>query len=442
MNTGTNSSLGELVWCPQWNFAGEGPYTIAAKMLNANNLTARYLRDAIRWKAGIGASLLNPQTNESESEPVATFGRILRQTSLATRIPHLYQVLADDRVLRYCTKCMRAGFQAAIAQIPGIDRCPIHGELHRNTCIQCGSKTPPYFLEDSSCRPGFSCRECGTPFGGDDLIDRRFDAWISPGDVDRLDPIHRWLKQMDDSKEIHCLNLSSWSLTSIFSEDADEQKLRAIFRVLSSQTTGDDVPESDLENKSNIFGPYQLNKNKTSQDYTKLKYARTLYKLIGLPETWKYRSHLITPSFGVEVPVRAIVPPELHAKLILAAQFKHVPYTCGKVKYMAYFFQDVIPGILNTERFKFELPLESTAIAEGVFNAIWFAALKIAKIWNQTLVGTQNDNSSQADINCLSTVDEWANRLGCWRRRSYFPIGVIKVQDPATEEYQLYFVVS
>lgn len=102
----------------------------------------------------------------------------------------------------------------------------------------------------------------------------------------------------------------------------------------------------------------------------------------------------------------------------------------------------MIPGILNTEQFKFELPFESTAIAEGVFNAIWFAALKIAKIWNQTLIETQNDNSSQSDINCLSTVDEWANRLGCWRRRNYFPIGVIKVQDPATEEYQLYFVVS
>jgi hypothetical protein len=336
---------------------------------------------------------------------------------------------------------MSTGFQAAIAQIQGIDLCPIHGEPHRNTCIQCGHKTPPYFLEDSSYPPGFSCRECGAPFGGDELIDRRLDAWISPGEVDHLDPIHRWLKQMDDSMVIHCLNLSSWSLTSISSEDADDQKLRAVFRVLSSKTGGDDDPESDIENNSNILGPYPLNKNKALQDYTKAKYARILYKLIGLPETWKYRSHLITPSFGVEVPIRSIVPPELHAKLISAAQFQHVSYTCGKVNYLAYFLQDVIPGILNTERFKFELPFESKAIAEGVFGATWIAALKIAKIWNQTLIRAQNDNSSQANLNCLATVDEWANRLGCWRRRSYFPIGVIKLKDSATEENQLYFVV-
>jgi hypothetical protein len=107
MKTGTVRSRGELVWCPQWTLVGEGPYTIAAKMLHANHLKARYLRDAIRWRHRIGTSLLDLRLNELETEPAAEFGRILWQASLAASIPNLYCDLADDRALHYCPKCMR-----------------------------------------------------------------------------------------------------------------------------------------------------------------------------------------------------------------------------------------------------------------------------------------------------------------------------------------------
>jgi hypothetical protein len=41
MKTGIVQPHSELVWCSLWNFVGEGPYTLAAKMLNANNLKPR-----------------------------------------------------------------------------------------------------------------------------------------------------------------------------------------------------------------------------------------------------------------------------------------------------------------------------------------------------------------------------------------------------------------
>lgn len=91
------STRGELVWCPQWNLVGEGPYTIVAKILNANNLKTRYLKDTIRWRSGTGASLLDLRLIGSETNPATQYGKILHQASLAARIPRLYKELADDR---------------------------------------------------------------------------------------------------------------------------------------------------------------------------------------------------------------------------------------------------------------------------------------------------------------------------------------------------------
>lgn len=88
-----------------------------------------------------------------------------------------------------------------------------------------------------------------------------------------------------------------------------------------------------------------------------------------------------------------------------------------------------------------ELSLGNTAITEGALGAAWLAALEIANEWNQTLISFRKQDSAQADLHWLIAVDRWANRLGCWRNRSYFPVGVIKVKDKATEEHHLYFVV-
>lgn len=324
MKAGTICSRGQLVWCPQWKSFGEGPYTLAAKMLHANSLKARYLRDAIRCRTRIGTSLLDPLLSYSATGSLAEFGRILHQSSLAFRIPNLYRELADDRELRYCAKCMSAGFQAAIAQISGFDRCPIHGEVHRNTCIQCGCKTPPYFLEDSTWLPGFSCRACGAPFGGDVPIDRRFDAWVPPGELYRLDPIHRWLARINDSKVIYWINVSKWNVTRVSSEGADDRKRCAVFRILRSQLVEEDLPESILEQNPRILGSYPVDPNNARKELSAAEYGDILGRLSMPPELRQYRSHLLTPSFGVAVPTNPIVPPELHAHLIWRAQFERV----------------------------------------------------------------------------------------------------------------------
>lgn len=435
-------SSGGIVWCSRWNVIGEGPYSLAAKMLNANNLKTRYFRGVIRWGRTIGASLLDPRPIESESELAAKLGRMLHQASLAARIPHLYKELADDRELRYCPKCMSTGFQAAIAQIQGIDHCPIHGEPHRNACMRCGSKTPPYFLEDNSWLPGFSCRVCGAPFGGDVLIDRRLDVWTPPEHLYRLDPILCWLERINDSKEIHWVNVSEWSATRLSPDGANDPKRYAVFGVLSSRLPEATAPESNLDQKPSVFGPYRLGSVTPSPCLTQPEYDDILRQLILPTELRQYRQHFLTPSFGVAVPVDPVVPPELHAHLIWRAQFERVSSTYSQLYSRLEFCRDAIPRLLNTARNPLNISVDNRALKAGVLRAAWLAALKIAIDWNRMLVSFRQQDLAQAHQQWLIAVDRWANRLGCWRDRSYFPVGVIKVKDTATEEHQLYFVVS
>lgn len=440
MTTSNPRSSSALVWCSRWNSFGEGPYTIVAKMLNANNLKSGYLKDAIRHRSGIGASLLDPRLNESGTDSAMAFARMLREASLAARIPHLYKDLADDQELRYCAKCMSSGFQAAIAQIPGIERCPIHGDAHRSTCIQCGHKTPPYFLEEGQL-PGFSCRACGAPFGGGVPIDRKLDAWVSPSHLDRLAPIHRWLQRMDDSKVIQWMNVSKWSLTRETSEGADTHKRRAVFNVLSSQVAEGTVPKCSLEKNSCLFGPYRVDLDTPSQDLTPAEYEGVLGRLTTPSELRQYRSHFLTPSFGVSVPTDPIVPPELHAHLIWRAQFEAVFSTYTQWYSRSEFCRNVIPRVLNAVGNPLELSLSNSAVIDGVLGAAWLSALQIAKEWNQTLISFGKQESTRANLPWLVAVDRWANRLGCWRGRNFFPVGLIRVKDAATEEHQIYFVV-
>jgi hypothetical protein len=437
-----SSTLGGYVWAPAWSGIGEGPYTLAAKILNANNLRTRYLKKGILWRQGKGASLLDPCPT-SNDEMAAALGRMLYQASLAARIPRLYKELATDRELRYCTKCISSGFQAAIAQILGIDRCPIHGEIHRNACMHCGTKTEPYFLDDNHL-PSFSCKKCGSPLGGDTLIDRRVDAWATPEHVKRLDPIHLWLERVNASKDIHWINVSGWSATRQAAIGSRDHTRYAVFGILRSQLLPDEaVPESNLDQKPEVFGPFPLAPSAKSSAYlTQAEYDNILRRMVLPASLNQYSKHFRTPSFGVAVPVSHLVPPHLHAHLIWRAQFEKVTSIFSEPYSRSGFCSVAIPKLLNTKRNPLEIPISNRSISEGILMATWSASLKIAIDWHQMQISFWEVPLADAEQRWLIAVDQWANRLGCWRNRDYFPIAVIKVKDTITGEDQLYFVVA
>lgn len=436
------SPLNGFVWASAWSGIGEGPYTLAAKILNANNLRTRYLRNGILWRRGKGASLLDPCAT-SNDEMAAALGKKLQHASLAARIPRLYKELATDRELRYCPKCISSGFQAAIAQIPGIDRCPIHGETHQNSCIHCGSKTEPYFLDDYHL-PSFSCKKCGFPLGGELLIDRRVDAWTTPEHLDRLDPIHRWLERINASKDIHWVNVSGWSATLQSPEGTRDHTRYAVFGVLRSRLLPDEaVPESTLDQKPDVFGPFPLAQGaRLSPDLTQAEYDNILRRIALPAELQDYKNHFRTPSFGVAVPVSALVPPHLHAHLIWRAQFQKVSSIYSEPYSRSDFCSMAIPKLLNTRMNRSEKPIGNRSFSEGILTATWNASLKIAVEWHQMQISFREIPLPEAERRWLIAVDRWANRLGCWRDRNYFPIAVVKVKDKITGEDQLYFVVA
>lgn len=434
------STLGGFVWRSAWSGIGEGPYTLAAKILNANSLRTRYLRKGILWRQGEGTSLLDPCPT-SNDEMAAMLGRMLHQASLAARIPFLYKELATDRELRYCTKCISSGFQAAVAQIPGLERCPIHGEIHRNTCMHCGAKTQPYFLADNN-PPSFSCNECGYPLGGDLLIDRRVDAWTTPEHVDRLDPIHRWLERLNSSNDIHWLNVSNWSAIRQSPEERCDYTRYAVFDILHSRLLPDEnLQESNLDQKPEVFGPFPLSRGKkSSKRLTTAEYELILERITLPSEFQHYREHFRTPSFCVAVPVSSLAPEYLHAHLIWRAQFENFGPFYSEPYSRNDFCSVVIPELLKINYF--EVPICNRSIIEGILTAAWIVSLKIAVEWHQMQNCFRELPLTEAKQRWLSAIDQWANRLGCWRDRKYFPIGVIKVKDKITREEQLYFVVA
>lgn len=277
---------------------------------------------------------------------------------------------------------------------------------------------------------------------GDVLIDRRLDAWTSPENLYRLNPIHCWLDRINNPKEIHWTNVSEWSATRLSPEGADDHRQYAVFGVLSSRLPEENVPESNVDLKPSAFGPYRLGSVMPSQFLTQAEYDDILRSLIVPTELRQYRRYFLTPSFGVAVPVDPVVPPELHAHLIWRAQFEKVSSTYSQLYSRLEFCYDVIPRLLNAARNPLEISIDNRAVSAGVLRAAWFAALNIAIEWHRMLVSLRQQDLPQTDQQWLVVVDRWANRLGCWRDRSYFPVGVITVKDTATEEHQLYFVVA
>jgi hypothetical protein len=247
---------------------------------------------------------------------------------------------------------------------------------------------------------------------------------------------------MDDSKEVHWINVSEWAVTRGSPKEAEDRKRSTVFAALSSQFPTEHSPKSRLKRKPSILGPYRIASNKTLQELTSDEYADVLSRLTMPLELQQYRNHLLTPSFGVAVPTDPIVPPELHAHLIWRAQFERVSSLYTHLYSRSEFFRTAILGLLRVESPYYELSLDCSAITEGVMGAAWLAALEIANEWNKTLIRIHKLNSTQANLHWLTAVDQWANRLGCWRNRKYFPVGAIRVNDKAINEQQLYFVVG
>lgn len=240
------------------------------------------------------------------------------------------------------------------------------------------------------------------------------------------------------------MNVSEWSTTLQSPEGTRDHTRYAVFGVLRSRLLPDNtVPESNLDQEPEVFGPFVVTQGvKSSPDLTEAEYG-TILRRIALPtELQNYREHFRTPSFGVAVPVSPLVPPHLHAHLIWRAQFEKVTSIYCEPYSRSNFCAVAIPQLLNVKVNLLESMISNRLINEGILTATWNASVKIAVEWHRMQLSFREVPPPEAERSWLIAVDRWANRLGCWRHRNYFPIAMIKVKDTITGKDQLYFVVA
>ena len=437
----TTPSLGGLIWRSQWHAPGEGPYSTVAKLLHANYLPPSSLRGAIRWSNPEGPSLLSPKLLQSSTERVALLGRMLQDASISTLAQYMHVELAGDQVLRYCRTCMGTGFQATVAQIDGLDACPIHNEPYFNSCAHCGAKMPPYRLGDGDRIPRFSCWKCCRALGHGGLIERKFDAWIPPDNLDRLSSIHQWLRKIEDYWCLGWPTVSGWDTTKFVEEGEDIYRRRAIFAVLRTLVPDRSIPCPKFEPNVKILGPFAITRNLPPLFLTQLE-SQATRKLRPGSEIGEYRRNLRTPSFGVPVPDTPLVPPTIHAKLIWRAQFENTVDDLDEHTFPTEFSLNTISDLLNA---RLTIPSEAfgdTTIVEAALAATWLVAERIAAEWHRLLVDLCSScNTTRIDEGWLTACNRWARRLGRWKDNGYFPIGVVIARDPKSGASRLYLTI-
>ncbi len=430
-----------LIWRPRWQAPGEGPYSIVAKLLQANSISRNQLLRMLRWGSGEEHQLILSKANSPYIDKDGSIGQLIKNSSLSRRTRLIHNYLAGHEALRYCPKCIATGFQAAIAQIDGVDVCPIHGEPHLHSCLRCGAKTPPYAIGKNERLPKFSCWKCGVPYSKGEQIDQNLDLWRPPEQIDRLDSIHRWLGKVDDLSLINWYGLLRWSTTRLLENGEREHLRRAIFAGYQKFIRDQDVPNPIIEPNIEILGGVFITKNPDSE---------------RPPPVWRYpipkefinnnadqvRKYFRTPSFGVPVPDNPIVPAKTHAHLIWRAQF---------VEFKGHFDDFSGPQFLTPKQIRDVLYTGQTVLPERIYleyslqcilKATWVASERIATEWHSWLVENRTTSGCHNDDAWLSACNRWQHLLGRWRNFRCFPVGTVAATDQTSRNKYLYFVVA
>jgi hypothetical protein len=295
-------SIGGLLWRSSWSCAGEGPYTILAKMMSVNQIQIKQVRRFLRCGDSQGSDLLTAQPRLVATGAEAEWARLVHRSSLSHRCPRFYACLAGSERLRYCPSCMANGFQPAIAQIEGIDRCPLHDEPMLSACVTCGSKTPPYFVAPRGIIPLLDCPTCSRPLGG---VEWGLDAWRAPDGLDRLKPIHAWLERVENSGHFEWLNAGYWRSLGIH-EDATLHIRRSVFEALLQLVPTPGLSAS--QRTVTILGPYDSGFGSDNDLLSAAEYENFYRQLAPSVAPEPYANDFCTPSHGVAVPIDPLVP--------------------------------------------------------------------------------------------------------------------------------------
>jgi hypothetical protein len=212
--TGSAAPVDGVAWLQEWEMPFEGGYSLLLKFAWANGAAAADLCHAIFERKLVGSnpagrhsrSLMDTAWVDPRSKGVTYLRDKVVDGSLVSRAGKWCSYIAADQELRYCSTCLRSGYQSALFQIDGMRECPIHAEPLQSVCTQCGAKTPRYALTEAGFSTPFFCETCSSPLAG--AFDPK--GWGDPSLREALQtllsPIAQWLETLSASS----LNWKNW----------------------------------------------------------------------------------------------------------------------------------------------------------------------------------------------------------------------------------------
>ncbi len=97
---------------------------------------------------------------DSNAEGQAIFASLRARYGREGAVSQWQRVVAPlrDVQVRFCPRCLRAGFHSVLFQLAGLDRCPWHGS---RLCTECEACHRPFVDLRDVAVGGFSCPHCG-----------------------------------------------------------------------------------------------------------------------------------------------------------------------------------------------------------------------------------------------------------------------------------------
>lgn len=184
-----------------WCRATEGPFSRLCKLASINVLGAKHICSDIfdapfpttEDAAGRKRTLLQGDWAGHCQDELA---QDLRRMMLDAVCGYWASKIATDEHVRYCPRCLEAGYHSVAHQIVGIVECPAHRSPILSTCRRCGTPTPPYAVSSSGFDRDFLCVACYAPLWPEWTINKLFEAHKAALDERPFQEILNWLSRL------------------------------------------------------------------------------------------------------------------------------------------------------------------------------------------------------------------------------------------------------
>jgi hypothetical protein len=215
-------------------------------------------RADLRYLNGIDipklANIFNTSEKEIKAGAVTTF---LKQDEIQSLI---------SNVLRFCSKCLKAGFHSTFYQLLFFKNCPFHEERFTTKCPKC-KKELPFRLDRSTFEKPYGCPQCRTVFCKK-LLKIGCHLPLVKGREEKLELINNWLIERVSSQTLE-LSVKTNNKIASAREKAQETISNLISYWMEIIKPSDELREilvKNLNNPSNISFYVKTSFNLSKED--------------------------------------------------------------------------------------------------------------------------------------------------------------------------------